>query len=308
MSLSRKDFLSLRDFPREELETILRVAAEQKPLARRFRLPSTHAGRALACIFHKPSLRTRLSFEVAMRQLGGSSLYITEREIGIGSREAPRDVAKVLSRFVDGIMIRTFEQRLIEDLAGHAEVPVINGLTDLLHPCQVLGDIFTAIEKLGSIDGKKVVFVGDGNNVARSWLNAASRFTFSLVLAAPRGYEIEGSFVEGARAAGDLAYSWIPDPREAVQGADIVYTDVWTSMGQEEEQGKRRKAFAPYRVDDALMKLAAPGAIFMHCLPAHRGDEVTDSVIDGAHSVVYDEAENRLHVQRAILSLLIPGE
>jgi ornithine carbamoyltransferase len=232
MSLSRKDFLSLRDFPREELETILRVAAEQKPLARRFRLPSTHAGRALACIFHKPSLRTRLSFEVAMRQLGGSSLYITEREIGIGSREAPRDVAKVLSRFVDGIMIRTFEQRLIEDLAGHAEVPVINGLTDLLHPCQVLGDIFTAIEKLGSIDGKKVVFVGDGNNVARSWLNAASRFTFSLVLAAPRGYEIEGSFVEGARAAGDLAYSWIPDPREAVQGADIVYTDVWTSMGR----------------------------------------------------------------------------
>jgi ornithine carbamoyltransferase len=308
MKLSKKDFLSLRDFSKEELDEILRVCAAQNPLARAFRLPQSHPGRVLACIFHKPSLRTRISFEIAIRQLGGSSLFITDAEIKIGSRETPRDVAQVLSRYVDGIMIRTFEQRLVEDLARNADVPVINGLTDLLHPCQVLGDIFTAIEKFGTIDGKKVVFVGDGNNVARSWLNAATRFKFKFVLASPEGYQIEDSFIAGARKAGPLDYEWISDPRSAVRGADVVYTDVWTSMGQEEEKEKRLKAFAGYQVNDALMKLASPSAIFMHCLPAHRGDEVTDSVMDGPHSVVYDEAENRLHIQRAIISLLIPGE
>jgi len=308
MKLSKKDFLSIRDFSREELDTILKRCAEQKPLARTFRLKPSLPGRVLACIFHKPSLRTRLSFEVAIRQLGGSSLFITEAEIKIGSREAPKDVAKVLSRYVDAIMIRTFEQRLVEELARHADVPVINGLTDLLHPCQVLGDIFTAVEKFGTIDGKKVVFIGDGNNVARSWLNAATRFNFKFVLAAPDGYQIDDSFVAAARAAGKPDYEWISDPRAAVRGADVVYTDVWTSMGQEDEKEKRRRAFSGYQVNDVLMQLASPQALFMHCLPAHRGDEVTDSVIDGAHSVVYDEAENRLHIQRAILSLLIPGE
>jgi len=308
MKLSKKDFLSIRDFSREELDTILKRCAEQKPLARAFRLKPSHPGRVLACIFHKPSLRTRLSFEVAIRQLGGSSLFITDAEVKIGSREAPKDVAKVLSRYVDAIMIRTFEQRLVEELARHADVPVINGLTDLLHPCQVLGDIFTAVEKFGTIDGKKVVFIGDGNNVARSWLNAATRFNFKFVLAAPDGYQIDDSFVAAARAAGNPDYEWISDPRAAVRGADVVYTDVWTSMGQEDEKEKRRRAFSGYQVNDVLMQLASPQALFMHCLPAHRGDEVTDSVIDGAHSVVYDEAENRLHIQRAILSLLIPGE
>lgn len=308
MKLSKKDFLSLRDFSKEELDEILRVCAVQKPLARAFRLPQSHPGRVLACIFHKPSLRTRISFEIAIRQLGGSSLFITDAEIKIGSRETPRDVAQVLSRYVDGIMIRTFEQRLVEELARNADVPVINGLTDLLHPCQVLGDIFTAIERFGTIDGKKVVFVGDGNNVARSWLNAATRFKFNFVLASPEGYQIEDSFIAGARKAGPVDYEWIPDPRSAVRGADVVYTDVWTSMGQESEKEKRLKAFAGYQVNDALMKLAHPSAIFMHCLPAHRGDEVTDSVMDGPHSVVYDEAENRLHIQRAIIALLIPGE
>jgi ornithine carbamoyltransferase len=308
MKLSKKDFLSIRDFSREELDTILKRCAEQKPLARTFRLKPSHPGRVLACIFHKPSLRTRLSFEVAIRQLGGSSLFITDAEVKIGSREAPKDVAKVLSRYVDAIMIRTFEQLLVEELARHADVPVINGLTDLLHPCQVLGDIFTAVEKFGTIDGKKVVFIGDGNNVARSWLNAATRFNFKFVLAAPDGYQIDDSFVAAARAAGNPDYEWISDPRAAVRGADVVYTDVWTSMGQEDEKEKRRRAFSGYQVNDVLMQLASPQALFMHCLPAHRGDEVTDSVIDGAHSVVYDEAENRLHIQRAILSLLIPGE
>lgn len=308
MKLNNKDFLSIRDFSREELDTILKLCAEQKPLAKTFRLRPSHRGRVLACIFHKPSLRTRLSFEVAIRQLGGSSLFITDAEVKIGSREAPKDVAKVLSRYVDGIMIRTFDQRLVEELARHADVPVINGLTDLLHPCQVLGDVFTAIEKFGTIDGKKVVFVGDGNNVARSWLNAAARFRFKFVLAAPAGFQIEESFVIEARKAGNPDYEWIPDPRAAVRGADVVYTDVWTSMGQEAEKERRLKAFAGYQVNDELMKLASPDAVFMHCLPAHRGDEVTDSVIDGPHSVVYDEAENRLHIQRAIIALLMPGE
>jgi ornithine carbamoyltransferase len=308
MKLSKKDFLSIRDFSRQELDTILALCGEQKPLAKAFRLRPSHPGRVLACIFHKPSLRTRLSFEIAIRQLGGSSLFITDAEVKIGSREAPKDVAKVLSRYVDGIMIRTFDQRLVEELARHADVPVINGLTDLLHPCQVLGDIFTAIERFGTIDGTKVVFIGDGNNVARSWLNAATRFKFKFVLAAPAGFQIEESFVAEARKAGSPDYEWVPDPRAAVRGADVVYTDVWTSMGQEAEKERRLKAFAGYQVNDELMKLASPKSIFMHCLPAHRGDEVTDSVIDGPHSVVYDEAENRLHIQRAIIALLMPGE
>jgi ornithine carbamoyltransferase len=308
MKLSKKDFLSMRDYSREELGAILELCAEQKPLARTFRLPASHPGRVLACIFHKPSLRTRLSFEIAMRQLGGSSLFITDAEIKIGSREAPKDVAKVLSRYVDGIMIRTFDQGLVEDLARYADVPVINGLTDLLHPCQVLGDVFTAVERFGSIEGKKIVFVGDGNNVARSWLEAAAKFGFKFVLAAPTGFQIEDSFIASASAAGKTDYEWIVDPREAVRGADVVYADVWTSMGQEAEKERRLKAFKGYQINDDLMKLAARSAIFMHCLPAHRGEEVTDSVIDGPQSVVYEEAENRLHIQRAIIALLVPGE
>ena len=308
MRLSRKDFLSIRDFPRDELDTILYLCKKQKPLAREHRLRHSHPGRILACIFHKPSLRTRISFEVAIRQLGGSSLYITDQEIGIGSREAPKDVGAVLSRYVNGIMIRTFDQKMVEELASNADVPVINGLTDLLHPCQVLADIFTVFEKLGSIDGKKVVFIGDGNNVARSWLNAAARFPFTFVLSSPLGYEIPPSFVEEVKKDGDPDYTWIQDPREAVDGAHIVYTDVWTSMGQEGEQEERIKVFTPYQVNDELLKHADKDCIFLHCLPAHRGEEVTDSVIDGPHSVVYDQAENRMHIQRAILALSIPGE
>jgi ornithine carbamoyltransferase len=308
MKLSRKDFLSMRDYSREELEAILKLCGEQKPLARAFRLPQSHPGRVLACIFHKPSLRTRLSFEIAIRQLGGSSLFITDAEIKIGSREAPKDVAKVLSRYVDGIMIRTFDQGLVEDLARYADVPVINGLTDLLHPCQVLGDVFTAIERFGSLDGKKVVFVGDGNNVARSWLEAAAKFGFKFVLAAPDGFQIDDSFIAAVRAGGAVDYEWVTDPRAAVQAADVVYADVWTSMGQEAEKERRLKAFKSYQINDGLMKLANRAAIFMHCLPAHRGEEVTDSVIDGPQSVVYEEAENRLHIQRAIIALLVPGE
>ncbi len=308
MKLGRKDFLSIRDFSREELDSILALCKVQKPLARRFRLKPTHPGRILACLFHKPSLRTRVSFEVAMRQLGGSSLYITDREIGIGSREAPKDIGAVLSRFVDGIMIRTFDQGLIEEIALCASVPVINGLTDLLHPCQVLGDVFTIIERFGTIEGKKVVFIGDGNNVARSWVNAAARFPFTFVLSAPPGYEIADSFLEEVRQNGDPDYQWIADPMEAAKGAHVVYTDVWASMGQEEEREKRATAFKGYQVNDRIMEQTDKERIFLHCLPAHRGEEVTDSVIDGPYSLVYEEAENRTHIQRSILALLIPGE
>ncbi len=308
MKITKKDFLSIKDYTREELDAILALCAEQKPLARKFSLEPTHPGRVLACIFHKPSLRTRISFEVAIRQLGGSSLYITDREIGIGSREAPKDVGAVLSRFVDAIMIRTFDQGMVEEMAANADIPVINGLTDLLHPCQALGDVFTVIESLGTIEGKKVVFIGDGNNVARSWLNAAARFPFELILCSPDGYQIEKAFVDEAMKDGSPNYRWVEDPREAVEGADVVYTDVWASMGQEEEREERKRIFESYRVNEDLMGLAGKESIFMHCLPAHRGDEVTDAVIDGPHSVVYEEAENRMHIQRAILALLMRTE
>ena len=308
MQLGRKDFLCIRDFSGEELHKILDLALRQKPLAKSFKLPHSHPGRVLGCIFHKPSLRTRISFEIAIRQLGGSSLYITDREIGIGSREDPKDVGAVLSRYVDAIMIRTFDQHMVETLAANASIPVINGLTDLLHPCQIMGDIMTVIEHRGSIEGARVVFVGDGNNVARSWLNAATRFPFTFVLTSPAGYQIDDSFVAEARADGNPAYEWIEDPREAVRDADVVYADVWASMGQEAEKATRLRAFKKYMINADMMRIARPYALFMHCLPAHRGEEVTDEVMDGRNSVVYDEAENRLHVQRAIIALLVPGE
>ncbi len=306
--LSKKDFLSIRDFSTEELEKIFALCKKQKPLARNFTLPPTHPGRVLGCIFHKPSLRTRISFEVAITQLGGTSLYITDKEIGIGTREAPKDVGEVLSRFIDGIMIRTFDQKMVEELAANSTVPVINGLTDLLHPCQIMGDIMTVIEHRGSIEGQKIVFIGDGNNVSRSWLNAAARFPFKFVLTSPAGYQIDDSFVKEVANDGNPDYEWIEDPAEAVKDADVVYADVWTSMGQEAEKAQRLEKFKEYQVNDRLMGMAKSDALFMHCLPAHRGEEVTDSVIDSANSVVYDEAENRLHIQRAIIALLMPTD
>ena len=305
MKIGKKDFLRITDFTRAELQEILDLAIMQKPLARNFVLEQSHPGRILCCIFHKPSLRTRISFEVAIRQLGGSSLYITDREIGIGSRESPKDIGEVLSRYVDGIMIRTFDQKMVEELAANASVPVINGLTDLLHPCQIMGDIQTIIEHRGPIEGKKVVFIGDGNNVARSWLNAAARFPFKFVLTSPAGYQISDPYVKEVRDLGEPDYEWIEDPKEAVRGADVIYSDVWASMGQESEKAERMKVFAAYKVSKELMALADENAIFMHCLPAHRGEEVTDAVIDGKNSVVFDEAENRLHIQRAIIALLL---
>ena len=302
--LSKKDFLAIDDFSLAELRGILDLAREQKPLARAHTLPHSHPNRTLACVFAKPSLRTRVSFEVGFQQLGGKTLFITDKEIGMGTRESVHDVAQVMSRFVDGIMIRWFDHQEVVDLAAHATVPVINGLTDLSHPCQVMADILTVEEHLGSIDGKTVVMVGDGNNLANSWLNAAIRFPFNFILACPEGYLPDEGIMRKAEAAG-ASFMITHDPKEAVEGAHVIYSDAFYSMGQEEEAIQRRKDFAPFQISTDLLAGADKEHIVLHCLPAHRGEEITDEVMDGPHSVVFDEAENRMHAQRAILASLI---
>ncbi len=305
MSITRKDFISLADHDRNELETIIEVALEQKCLFAAGALEPILTGKTLACIFHKPSLRTRISFETAMTHLGGSSLYITDKEVGVGSREAPKDVARVLSRYVDGIMIRTFEHELVETLAHWADVPVINGLTDLLHPCQIMADLLTVREKRGSLDNMTVVFVGDGNNVARSWINACSKFKFKLILACPEGFGLQNNFVESALGKDRKLYREINDPVDAVVSADVIYTDVWASMGEESRAAEKKKHFETFQLNKDLLKKAPAGALVMHCLPAHRGEEITDEVIESDNSVVFDQAENRLHAQRSLLALLM---
>jgi len=300
----KKDFLAIDDYSTEELRALLTLAREQKPLAREHKLPHSHPNRVLACVFAKPSLRTRVSFEVGFQQLGGNTLFITDKEIGMGTRESVYDVAKVMSRFCDGIMIRWFDHQEVVDLAEHADVPVINGLTDLNHPCQVMADIMTVEEHLGTIDGKTVVMVGDGNNLANSWLNAAIRFPFNFILACPEGYTPDEGIMKKAEAAG-ASFMITHDAREAVEGAHVIYSDAFYSMGQEAEAVKRRADFAPFQITRELLSTADAGHIVMHCLPAHRGEEITDEVIDSKHSVVFDEAENRMHAQRAILATLI---
>ena len=302
--LEKKDFLAIDDFSLAELRGILDLAREQKPLARAHQLPHTLPNRTLACVFAKPSLRTRVSFEIAFQQLGGKTLFITDKEIGMGTRESVHDVAEVMSRFVDGIMIRWFDHQEVVDLAKYATVPVINGLTDLNHPCQVMADILTVEEHLGTIEGKNVVMVGDGNNLAHSWLNASIRFPFNFILACPEGYEPDESVVQKAEAAG-ASFMITHDPREAVEGAHVIYSDAFYSMGQEDEAVKRRRDFAPFQITSGLLAAADKNHIVLHCLPAHRGEEITDEVMDGPHSVVFDEAENRMHAQRAILASLI---
>lgn len=306
MTLSKKDFISIADYSNGELKEILQLAADQKAKVKAGALPRTHVGRSLACIFHKPSLRTRVSFEIAMHDLGGTTLYLTDKELGIGSREAPEDVARVLSRYVSGIMIRTFDNAVVETLAAHASIPVINGLTDLLHPCQIMADLMTIVEHRGNLDNLKVVFIGDGNNVARSWINASAQLSFEFVLACPQGYGVESSFVENAYKSSAGKFEEVNDAAEAVANADVVYTDVWTSMGQEAEAAKRLKDFESYQVNAELMAKAPANAVILHCLPAHRGEEITHDMMESDQSLIFDQAENRLHAQRAILSLLIP--
>lgn len=262
------------------------------------------AGRTVALLFEKPSLRTRISFEVAARELGAGSLYLAWQEVGLGEREAVQDVARVLSSYVHAIIVRTFEHALVEELARWSTVPVINGLTDGHHPCQGLTDVFTIEEQLGSVTGKKLAYVGDGNNCAHSLVQAAAMAGMHIAIATPQGYDLDPSALASAQRAAATtggSITLLRDPAEAVAGADAIYTDVWTSMGREAEASARRAIFAPYQVNAALVALAAPQAILLHPLPAHRGEEISDEAIDGPQSRVLVQAENRLHVQKAIL-------
>jgi len=296
--------LSLYDFDPEELEGLLQRAKELKGKQRRGEVWRPLEGKTLAMIFEKPSTRTRVSFEVGMYQLGGHALYLGRGETQLGRGETIADTARVLSRYVDGIMIRTFSHRNVEELAANASVPVINGLSDLLHPCQILSDVFTIWEKLGRFEGVRVAYIGDGNNVANSWINGALRLGVQLRIACPQGYEPDQQILERALREGARVFL-THDPREAAEGAEVLYTDVWASMGQEAEREERLEVFRPYQLNRSLLELASPGALVMHCLPAHRGEEITDEVMDGPQSVVFDQAENRLHVQKAILEWLM---
>ena len=297
----KRDLLSFADLSRPDADRLFRTAARLKADLRAGRRHAEMAGRTLALIFHKPSLRTRVSFEVAMTQLGGSSIFITDREIGMGSREPVQDVARVLSGYVDGVMIRTFDHQIAVNLARHATVPVVNGLTDWLHPCQILADMLTMIEHGLDLDGATVAYVGDGNNVANSWIEAAGLYGMTLRIACPEGYEPDRNLVEQVRSAGKGRVEITRSPEEAAEGADVLYTDVWASMGQEAEREKRLPVFRPYQINGALLDRAQPNALVLHCLPAHRGEEITDEVIEGPNSGVFPQAENRLHVQKAVL-------
>jgi ornithine carbamoyltransferase len=299
--MAKIDFLTLADFGRGEVDAMLEAAARAKRAWQAGERPAPLAGRVLGLVFHKPSLRTRLSFEVGMRQLGGSSLYITDAEIGFGKREAIQDIGGVMSRMLDGIMIRTFAQENVVALARAASIPIINGLTDAVHPCQILCDLFTLLEKGRPPDGLRVAYLGDGNNVANSWIDAARLYELDLRIGAPAGYDPDPAALERVKQGGRGRVRVVRDAREAVEGAHVVYTDTWTSMGQEAEAVERRQLFPPYQVNAALLRGAAPDALVMHCLPAHRGEEITDEVMDGPQSIVYDQAGNRLHGQKGIL-------
>ena len=297
-----RHFLAIPDFEQGELKRLFDLADAMRTGAYR---DKPLAGRSLGMIFMKASTRTRVSFEVGAWQLGGHALFLSPRDIQLGRGEPVADTARVLSRYVDGIMIRTFAHAEIEELARYATVPVINGLTDLLHPCQILADLLTVRQHLGGWAGKRIAWIGDGNNMANSWLNAAYRLGFELRLACPEGYDPDPAILDRARGGASVLIT--RDPREAADGAHVVNTDVWASMGQEEEQKERERAFAGYTVDAGLMERADPDAIFLHCLPAHRGEEVSAEVIDGRWSRVWDEAENRLHVQKAVMAVLMGG-
>jgi ornithine carbamoyltransferase len=300
--MPKRDFLAIPDFTKGEIVVLFDLATRMKQGAYRDR---PLQGKTLGMIFTKSSTRTRVSFEAGTFQLGGHALFLSSRDIQIGRGEPIKDTARVLSRYVNGIMIRTFAHSDVVELARHASVPVINGLTDLLHPCQVLTDLFTVREHLGGWDGKVVAWIGDGNNMANSWLNAAAVLGFELRLACPAGYQPDPEIVAFARSRTRVAIT--QDLEATVHGAHVVNTDVWASMGQEEEAEQRRVAFKGYQVSRELMKRADPKAIFLHCLPAHRGEEVTEEVFEGPRSRVFDQAENRLHVQKAIMAMLMGG-
>jgi ornithine carbamoyltransferase len=303
--MALRHFLQFSDFSTEEHEWIFRRAAAIKRKFKNYEKYHPLADRTLAMIFEKASTRTRVSFEAGMYQMGGSVVHLTTGDSQLGRAEPIEDSAKVISRMVDLVMIRTYGQDKIERFAEHSRVPVINGLTNEFHPCQILADIFTYIEQRGSIKGRVVAWVGDGNNMANTWLQAAELLGFTVHVSTPSGYEVDQD-IAGIRSS--ESYKVFKDPMEACRGADLVTTDVWTSMGFEAENEERRKAFADWCVDAEMMRVAKPDALFMHCLPAHRGEEVEAEVIDGPQSVVWDEAENRMHVQKALMEFLLLGK
>ncbi|MBQ2245474.1 MAG: ornithine carbamoyltransferase [Selenomonadales bacterium] len=308
MSFKGRDFLSLHDFTTEEIYQILDLAAELKEKQKKGETHHILKGKTLGMIFEKSSTRTRVSFEVGMYQLGGSALFLSNRDLQIGRGEPIRDTARVLSRYLDGIMIRTFEGAKVEELADFASIPVINALTDEEHPCQVLADLQTIREHKGELKGLKMVYIGDGNNMVNSLMHGCAKVGMDISVATPAGYEPMESMVaeamEDAKAFGSKV-EITQDILAAAKDADVVYTDVWASMGQEGEAEKRQKAFKDYQVNAAVMAVAKPDAIVLHCLPAHRGEEITDEVIESKQSVVFDEAENRLHAQKAVMALVM---
>lgn len=303
-----RDFLCIRDFTREEIYEVFKLTALLKEKQKRREPHPLLAGKTLGMIFTKSSTRTRVSFETGIYQLGGYGLFLSANDLQLRRGETIGDTARTLSRYLDGIMIRTYAHEDVEELAEYADIPVINGLTDLLHPCQVMGDMFTILEKKGRLEGIRLAYIGDGNNVANSLLTGGARVGMHVVVACPPGYEPDAGILawsreEAARTGAEIKV--VHNPEEAVQGAEVLYTDVWASMGMEAEQEKRKRDFQGYCIDSRLLALAKPDAIVMHCLPAHRGEEITDEVMDGPQSVVFDEAENRLHVQKAIMALLM---
>jgi ornithine carbamoyltransferase len=304
----KKDLLSIYDLTAEEIEAILKKAGELKRMHQQGIPYRPLEGKTLAMVFEKPSTRTRVSFEVGMYQLGGHGLFLNPQDTQLGRGEALADTARVLSRYVEGIMIRTFAQERVVEMARFASVPVINGLTDLLHPCQILSDCFTIWEKRGEYRRLKVAYIGDGNNVANSWINGALRLGFDLWLACPKGYEPDEGIISRAVEESSSKIILTHDPKEAAEGAHVINTDVWASMGQEGEREGRIKAFQGFQVNTGLLRWAREDVLVMHCLPAHRGEEIADEVMDGPHAVVFDQAENRLHVQKAILTLLMGKE
>ena len=300
----KKDLLSIADLERKQIEHLIEQAGHMKTEGS----PPLLSGRTLALLFEKPSLRTKVSFEIAIHQLGGYGIYLSPEEVGLGKRESVADVARVLSRYVDGIVARTFSQKTLDSLASHSSVPVINALSDLEHPCQALSDLFTIYEKKGRLSGLTLAFIGDGNNVANSLLLSACLVGMNFQLASPSGYYVKEEVLNQGKEFAALSGSQIRltnDPHEAAKDADIVYTDVWTSMGQEAEGAKRRLAFSDYQVDNKLLSSAKGDALFMHPLPAHRGEEISADLLDNPRSIVFDQAENRLHLQKALLVKLL---
>jgi ornithine carbamoyltransferase len=306
--LKGRDFTRLGSWNSDELKTVLDLGDSLKELQRQGEPHELLPGRALGMIFQKPSTRTRVSFEVGIAQLGGRGVYLAANDLQLGRGETIKDTGVVLSRYLDAIMIRTFAQEDVEELAEHADIPVINGLTDYAHPCQALADLMTIREKLGRLSGARLAYLGDGNNVCISLMVGAARFGMRFVAATPPGYEPDSTAVTAARRAAVQmggTVELVSDPREAARDADAVYTDVWTSMGQEDEAEKRRNDLADYRIDSDLLQLAADDAIVLHCLPAHYGEEITEDVLYGPQSAVWDQAENRLHAQKALMALII---